>query len=77
MGDDDHSALACDIFPDLATCMADCLGVKTGDPECDAAIIVTHHCVTMQNCDDLAKTLYDQMFGDCSDERMAEDVVCM
>jgi hypothetical protein len=31
----------------------------------------------MQNCDDLAKTLYDQMFGDCSDERMAEDVVCM
>ncbi|MBZ5710218.1 GON domain-containing protein [Nannocystis pusilla] len=71
------SALACDIFPDLATCMADCLGVKTGAPECDAAITVTHHCVAMQDCDDLTKTLYDQMFGDCSDERMAEDVVCM
>ncbi|PCC72911.1 GON domain-containing protein [Nannocystis exedens] len=71
------NALECGIFPDLPTCMTDCLNVKTGDPECDAAITVTTICVSMQNCEDLAKTLYDQMFGDCSDERMAEDVPCM
>ena len=32
--------------------------------------------VATQDCDDLPVTLHDQMFGDCSDERMAEELVC-
>ncbi|WP_434415955.1 hypothetical protein [Nannocystis pusilla] len=51
--------------------------MKTGDPERGAALTVTHRWVAMQRCDDLAKTLHEQMFGDGSDERMAEDVPCM
>lgn len=70
--------LAClpDAYPDLPSCMADCLAGANGGQDCEAAATVFNACIGGFDCAQLTNALENNEFGECAGSFMTYTQSC-